>query len=282
MKNSSLLSLLVLVAAWPLTAPSGLACHAAPAAATTRPTAPTKPTSAASQPSSLPRPPPAAASHRPRYGGYKQRAFGYWPNRLQAAWSCDARDETSDGACAACVAEAFKSVERECPFHREAFFFNGSCSLRLSEYRILGSDAFVARMLVMGMMFQAFGLSCLFFLFLQAWRHDIKKGTIAACITMALKEGRIACPDHREFVFSNGNCTLQLYGFQFDDLNTMESGIVSMAPESEFFHLHFFLLFSSYLLEPRFLFNIATYVTRYCSQSTGEKYRPERWVCKNL
>nr|CAB3458192.1 unnamed protein product [Digitaria exilis] len=142
MKNSSLLSLLVLVAAWPLTAAewSRVSCGAGGSYYTANSTyqanlrrlAAVVPAEAAA----------AAASHRPRYGGYKQRAFGYWPNRLQAAWSCDARDETSDGACAACVAEAFKSVERECPFHREAFFFNGSCSLRLSEYRILGSDAF--------------------------------------------------------------------------------------------------------------------------------------------
>jgi hypothetical protein len=30
----------------------------------------------------------------------------------------------------------------------------------------------------MGMVFQAFGLACLFFLFIQAWRHDSKKGTM--------------------------------------------------------------------------------------------------------
>nr|CAB3458193.1 unnamed protein product [Digitaria exilis] len=68
---------------------------------------------------------------------------------------------------------------------------------------------------------------------LSRCRNGTDSSSCRACITMALKEGRIACPDHREFVFSNGNCTLQLYGFQFDDLNTMESGIVSMAPENK-------------------------------------------------
>ncbi|CAN6219082.1 unnamed protein product [Urochloa humidicola] len=118
----------------------------------------------------------ASASHR-RYGygyGYANRAFGYWPNRLQVDWSCQSSD---GGDCAACIADAFKSVELECPFSREAFFFGGNCTLNLGEYRILDSDVFRTPLAV-GMIFQAFGLACLFLLFLRAWRHDIKKGTI--------------------------------------------------------------------------------------------------------
>ncbi|CAL5072335.1 unnamed protein product [Urochloa decumbens] len=114
----------------------------------------------------------AAASHR-RYASHAF-GFGYWPNRLQADWSCRSSDA---GDCAACIADAFKSVELECPFSREAFFFGGNCSLKLGEYRILDSDVFRTP-LVVGMIFQAFGLACLFLLFLRAWRHDIKKGTI--------------------------------------------------------------------------------------------------------
>ncbi|KAF8669149.1 hypothetical protein HU200_051476 [Digitaria exilis] len=53
-------------------------------------------------------------------------------------------------------------------------------------------------------------------------RNGTDSSSCRACTTMALKEARRACPDHREFAFSNGNCTLQLYGVQFDDLNTME------------------------------------------------------------
>ncbi|CAN6211856.1 unnamed protein product [Urochloa humidicola] len=112
----------------------------------------------------------AAASHR----RYAYRAFGYWPNRLQADWSCQSSD---GGDCAACIADAFKSVELECPFSREAFFFGGNCTLNLGKYRILDSEVFRTP-LVVGMIFQAFGLACLFLLFLRAWRHDIKKGTI--------------------------------------------------------------------------------------------------------
>jgi hypothetical protein len=58
---------------------------------------------------------------------------------LQADWSC----QRSDGRdCAACIADAFERVERECPFSREAFFFGRNCTLRLGEYSILGSDVF--------------------------------------------------------------------------------------------------------------------------------------------
>jgi hypothetical protein len=72
----------------------------------------------------------AAAAHRP--DAWRVSAFGYWPNRLQAGWSCHSRG----GDCAACIADAFKQVELECPFHREAFF-GGDCTLHLTQYRIL-------------------------------------------------------------------------------------------------------------------------------------------------
>lgn len=135
MKNSSLLSLLVLAAASPLAAAAWFPVSCATSGnytanstyeANLHRLAAVLPAEA------------AAASHRHRYG-YTLRAVGYWPNRLQAAWSCQASDGVD---CAACIAEAFKSVERECPFRREAFFDDGDCSLRLSEYRILGSDTF--------------------------------------------------------------------------------------------------------------------------------------------
>ncbi|CAO1941763.1 unnamed protein product [Urochloa humidicola] len=80
--------------------------------------------------------PAEAAASRRRYAN---RAFGYWPNRLQADWSCQSSD---GGDCAACIADAFKSVELECPFSREAFFFGGNCTLNLGEYSILDSDVF--------------------------------------------------------------------------------------------------------------------------------------------
>ncbi|KAJ1291228.1 hypothetical protein BS78_02G301300 [Paspalum vaginatum] len=116
----------------------------------------------------------ASASH----GRNAYRAIGYWPNRLQATSTCRNRD----GDCAACIAEAFKEVERTCPFHREAYLFSRNCSLRLEEFRIFSGDALGANTmafpLAMGMVCQAFGLACMFISFLRAWRHDTKKGPI--------------------------------------------------------------------------------------------------------
>ncbi|OEL29469.1 hypothetical protein BAE44_0009512 [Dichanthelium oligosanthes] len=113
----------------------------------------------------------ASASHR-RYG---YRAFGYWPNRLQVEWSC------YSGDCAVCIADAFKQVERECPFYREASFFGANCTLRLGEYRIFGSDLLegniVTRNMSFTMVFQAIGFAWLFFLLLQDWREK-KRGSL--------------------------------------------------------------------------------------------------------
>nr|CAB3454527.1 unnamed protein product [Digitaria exilis] len=135
MKNSSLLSLVVLIAASLLTAAawSDVSCGGGGGNYTANST----------YEANLRRlaavlPAEAAASHRHRYA-HPPRAVGYWPNRVRADWSCYGRDE---GDCAACIAGAFKSMERECPFRREASFYSGGCSLHLSQYRILESDAF--------------------------------------------------------------------------------------------------------------------------------------------
>ncbi|KAK3127249.1 hypothetical protein QOZ80_7AG0570370 [Eleusine coracana subsp. coracana] len=117
---------------------------------------------------------PAEASASP--GRYVDRSIGYWPNRPRAVSRCP----NGDGNCAACIADAFKLVEVECPFSKEAAFFSRSCSLRLDEYSIFGSDLFgeitVMQILMPGMIFQAIGLVCIFLMFLQVWRHDTKKG----------------------------------------------------------------------------------------------------------
>lgn len=64
---------------------------------------------------------PAAAAASALHGPLSvDRAIDYWLNyRLQATARC--RSSNGD-ACAACAAEAFKEVERECPFRREASF----------------------------------------------------------------------------------------------------------------------------------------------------------------
>ncbi|PUZ72341.1 hypothetical protein GQ55_2G386300 [Panicum hallii var. hallii] len=169
MKNSSLLSLIVLVAASPLAATAWsrtrVSCGGGGSYAANSTYEANRHHLAAVLPAE------AAASRR----RYAYRALGYWPNRLQADWSCQSSD---GGDCATCIADAFERVERECPFSREAFFFGRNCTLRLGEYSILGSDVFgrtTMTPLAIGMMFQAFGLACLFFMFLQAWRHEIKK-----------------------------------------------------------------------------------------------------------
>ena len=76
----------------------------------------------------------ASAAHRRS----TYRAIGYWPNRLQAISSCWG-GSGGDG-CAACIAKAFKEVERECPFRREAYFSGDSCHLRLAEFRIFSDE----------------------------------------------------------------------------------------------------------------------------------------------
>lgn len=71
-------------------------------------------------------------------GRYVDRSVGYWPNLLQATTRC----RTGDIDCAACIADAFKLVEVECPFRKEAAFFNRNCSLRFGEFSIFDVDLF--------------------------------------------------------------------------------------------------------------------------------------------
>jgi hypothetical protein len=68
-----------------------------------------------------------------------ERAIGYWPNRVQASATCWSGD---DGDCATCIVEAFKEVERVCPFRREATFFGRDCYLHLAEFRVFSIDVF--------------------------------------------------------------------------------------------------------------------------------------------
>ncbi|XP_066396425.1 cysteine-rich receptor-like protein kinase 6 [Miscanthus floridulus] len=118
-----------------------------------------------------------SASHRHSV----DRAIGYWPNRVETSASCWTWTD-DDGDCATCIAEAFKELERVCPFRREATFSGDDCNLRLAEFRIFSIDVFrrnpMFEAFAMGIIFQAVGLACLFFLFIQAWRHDSKKGTM--------------------------------------------------------------------------------------------------------
>jgi hypothetical protein len=78
---------------------------------------------------------------------YTERAVGYWPNRPQASFFCRLRRRDVDGTgsgdspCAACIAGAFLEVERECPYHRKAFFYSRNCTLEFSEFRIFGTDS---------------------------------------------------------------------------------------------------------------------------------------------
>ncbi|RLN33437.1 cysteine-rich repeat secretory protein 1-like isoform X1 [Panicum miliaceum] len=175
MKNSSLLSLFILAAASPLAATAAAEWSSARVSCGGGGSYAANSTYEANLHHLAAVLPAEANASRRRYA---YRALGYWPNRLQADWSC----QSSDGDCAACIADAFERVERECPFSREAFFFGRNCTLRLGEYSILGSDVFgripMAPLLAIGMMFQAFGLACLFLMFLRAWRHDIKKCTV--------------------------------------------------------------------------------------------------------
>ena len=133
MKNSSILSLFVLVATAPLAAAavwSSVSCGSDSSYTANSTYEANLHHLAAVVPAE------AAAAHR--LDTYHIFGFGYWPNRLQADWSC----QSSGSDCAACIADAFKQVKLECPFHREAFFFGGNCTLRLTEYRILDDDVF--------------------------------------------------------------------------------------------------------------------------------------------
>ncbi|KAK8460564.1 hypothetical protein SEVIR_2G351750v4 [Setaria viridis] len=53
-----------------------------------------------------------------------------------------------------------------------------------------------------------------------------------ACIILALQEARRACPDHKESVFFNGNCSLRLYGVHFY-LNNMDVRLYLLPQKKE-------------------------------------------------
>ncbi|GJN32570.1 hypothetical protein PR202_gb21084 [Eleusine coracana subsp. coracana] len=73
---------------------------------------------------------------------YTYRAVGFWPNRLRAISLCRQPDDDNGlYSCAACIAGAFRELERICPYRKEAFFSNRNCTLQLSEVRMLGTDA---------------------------------------------------------------------------------------------------------------------------------------------
>ncbi|CAN6168284.1 unnamed protein product [Urochloa humidicola] len=78
--------------------------------------------------------------------------------------------------------------------------------------------------------------------------NDTDSSSCRACITLALQEVRRACPNHKESVFFNGNCSLRLYG---------DDAIVFTATERErkYFRWHF-LVGISYLVSICSLVNI--------------------------
>jgi len=131
-----------------------------------------------------------AAAHGSSY--YTDHAVGYWPNRPQAIFFCRHRRRNADGtisgdgsACAACIADAFLEVERECPYHRKAAFYSSNCTLEFSEFRIFGTDGIFShfeenvlkQILASGLIFQGIGFGWLFFLLFQEWRSR-KRGTM--------------------------------------------------------------------------------------------------------
>ncbi|CAL5072337.1 unnamed protein product [Urochloa decumbens] len=123
----------------------------------------------------------AATRSRPYY---TDLGVGYWPYRPQAIMFCPRRDVdgtgSGDSSCAACIAGALLEVERACPYHREASFYSGNCTLEFSEYRIFsifGEGSILRQVLASGLIFQAIGFAWLFFLLLQEWRSR-KRGTM--------------------------------------------------------------------------------------------------------
>lgn len=138
MKNSSILSLFVLVATAPLAAAAAAVWSSVSCGSDSSYTANSTYEANLHHLAAVVPAEAAAANRLDTYVAYHVFGFGYWPNRLQADWSC----QSSGSDCAACIADAFKQVELECPFHREAFFFGGNCTLRLTEYRILDDDVF--------------------------------------------------------------------------------------------------------------------------------------------
>ncbi|XP_062186716.1 uncharacterized protein LOC133890326 [Phragmites australis] len=172
MKNSSLISLVLLLAASPLAAAWSDVWCGSDGTYSANSTYETNLRRLAAV-----FPAEAASALRGRY--VHKRALGYWPNRLQATSTC----RSHDGDCADCIADAFKEVERACPYRKKAYFDStNNCFLQLGDVHILGSDGIfggneLIQTLAWVMIFQAIGLGYLFFLFLQAWR-DSKKGTV--------------------------------------------------------------------------------------------------------
>ncbi|KAK3127248.1 hypothetical protein QOZ80_7AG0570360 [Eleusine coracana subsp. coracana] len=113
---------------------------------------------------------------------YTYRAVGFWPNRVRAISLCRQRDDDNGlySSCAACIAGAFRELERICPYSKEAFVSDHNCSLEVSEVRMLGTEA------IDGLIFQAIGFAWLFFLLLQEWRGR-KRGT--AMLSTPLVDG---------------------------------------------------------------------------------------------
>ncbi|CAD6217778.1 unnamed protein product [Miscanthus lutarioriparius] len=96
--------------------------------------------------------------------------------------------------CAECIAGAFLEVERACPYRREALFSDRNCTLELAEIRIFGTGGIfrefffwpsamlhegniLKQVMASGLVFQAIGFGCLFFLLFQEWRSQ-KRGTL--------------------------------------------------------------------------------------------------------
>ncbi|CAN6219080.1 unnamed protein product [Urochloa humidicola] len=113
----------------------------------------------------------AAGPGRPYY---TDLAVGYWPNRPQAIMYGDS----------SCIADALLEIERACPYHREASFYSGNCTLEFGEFRIFGTTSSIfngsilEQVLASGLIFQAIGFAWLFFLLLQEWRSRKRRNMV--------------------------------------------------------------------------------------------------------
>jgi len=101
------------------------------------------------------------------------RGVGYWPNRLRAFSLCYRYQGVSSSSCAACVADAFREAERECPYGKKVLVFARNCTLSLADFPrsipFFGPTSWL-ELLGAGLVFQAIGFGWLFFLLLQEWR----------------------------------------------------------------------------------------------------------------
>ncbi|CAN6168282.1 unnamed protein product [Urochloa humidicola] len=108
---------------------------------------------------------------------YTDLAVGYWPNRPQAIMYGD--------SCAASIAGALLEIERACPYHKEASFYSGNCTLEFGEFRIFGATSSIfnegsilEQVVASGLIFQAIGFAWLFFLLLQEWRSRKRRNMV--------------------------------------------------------------------------------------------------------